>query len=155
MKRSLLYVGDKDPYTLRKHIIQEAFYGTTEPFRKKKKKTISVILTTNEQTERFTLNLGKIITRTPPTEIIALFPFTRQMPPAYWLISESKSKSADTGANAWSTSCGERDRDPRPSLPLPLLLPCSGRCDSIASCLRPRQRLPRPHGKRRFPPARR
>lgn len=46
MKRSLLYVGDEDPYTLMKHRIQEAFYGMTESFRKKK---ISVILATNEQ----------------------------------------------------------------------------------------------------------
>lgn len=58
MKRSLLYVGDEDPYTLRKHRIQEAFYGMTESFMGKKK-NISVILATNEQTECFTLNLEK------------------------------------------------------------------------------------------------
>jgi len=35
MKRSLLYAGDKDPYTLRKHVIEEGFYGMTESFSKK------------------------------------------------------------------------------------------------------------------------
>lgn len=101
MKRSLLYVGDKDPYALREHIIQEAFYGMTESFRKK---NINVILTTNEHTECFALNLGKIITRTTPTEIVALFTFTQKFLSAYWLISKSNSKSANTETNARSTS---------------------------------------------------
>lgn len=120
----------------------------TESFRKK---TISVILTTNEQTERFALNLGKIIRRTPRTEITALFPFSQKTPSAYWLISESKSKCAGTEAIAWSASSGEQDRDPRPPLALPLLPPCSGSGNGIASYRRPGGTSPVPTPSAVFP----
>lgn len=48
----------------------------------------------------FALNLGKITTWTTPTEIVALFTFTQKMLSAYWLITKSNSKSANTETNA-------------------------------------------------------
>lgn len=69
MKRSLLYVGDKDSYTLRKQFME---------WPKHSGKDIGVILVTNEHTDCFTLSLRKIVMWKTTTKIVLVYVSTKK-----------------------------------------------------------------------------